>query len=208
MIRLLILSAMFLLNQSCGAQRPEEIDAGGPCEGCEAVLEYGEKELDSRDTIPGYEEEQAKLHISGTVYEADGKTPAENIVVYIHHTDREGFYTPAENASGWGKRHGKHRGWIKTGKDGSYNFYTFRPAHYPDRKSPQHIHVYIKEPGISPYYIDDILFTDDPKLTSKMINDRPRRGGNGVVTPKSEDSILQVERDIYLGRNIPGYPSD
>ena len=88
---------------------------GGQCEGCEAIYENKTpfSKLDWQLTLPGYNEAGPKLHVSGVVYKADGKTPAAGTVLYFYHTDQKGIY-PEGNEKGWGKRHGYIRGWLKT----------------------------------------------------------------------------------------------
>ena len=178
---------------------------GGPCQGCEAVFEYDDKKLSTIDTLPGFQENEPKLKISGTVFKRDGKTPAENVVLYIYQTDRNGVYPKKGNEKGWGKRHGYIRGWVKTDRTGNYTFYTFRPAAYPNGREPQHIHFTVKEPTINEYYIDDVVFEDDPMLTQEERNTLKQRGGSGIVTPVLKNGLVTVHRDIILGLNIPNY---
>ncbi len=73
---------------------------GGPCEGCEAVFEYGDRKLTPTDTLPGFEENKPKLKITGTIYKKDEKTPAENVILYIYHTNREGEYATRGDEKG------------------------------------------------------------------------------------------------------------
>lgn len=178
---------------------------GGPCEGCEAIYEYGQRILTATDTLPGFQENEPKMKVTGTVFSRDGKIPAENVILYIYHTDRTGIYAVKGNETGWDKRHGFIRGWTKTGKDGKYSFYTFRPGAYPNRSQPEHIHVLVKEPDRNEYYLDEYVFDDDPLLTDKKRQALENRGGSGIVKPVSENGILIVRRDIILGRNIPDY---
>lgn len=199
---------LFLLSlSSCHAQnkRFENQLVGGPCEGCEAIYEYGTRNLTSVDTLPKYIETTPKLKVTGIVYHKDGKTPAENIILYIYHTNREGIYETLGNEQGWARRHGYIRGWVKTGKDGQYTFYTFRPASYPDRSEPEHIHITVKEPSKNEYYIDSYVFDDDPLLTKSKRNNLSNRGGSGIVQPKPENELLTIRRDIILGYLIPNY---
>lgn len=205
---LLIFILLFTHSSCSGQEAPKakkQALVGGPCEGCEAIYEYGDKILRSTDTLPGFQENEPKLKVTGTIYQKDGTTPAENIILYIYHTNRKGLYQAEEGATGWAKRHGAARGWIKTGKDGKYTFYTFRPASYPNSRNPQHIHPTIKEPGTNEYYIDEYLFDDDPLLTEVARKQSSNRGGSGIVTPILENGIWTVQRDIILGKNIPNY---
>ena len=196
-----------LVLTSCQSQTRSDNNkkVGGPCEGCEAIYEYGEKRLTPIDTLPLFQQNEPKLKISGVVFKEDRKTPADNVIVYIYHTNRNGIYQTKGDEKGWARRHGFIRGWTKTGDDGKYTFYTFRPAGYPGRSDPEHIHVTVKEPDKNEYYIDDILFDDDPRLTKKEREARENRGGPGIVKPVKNGSVFGVSRDIILGMNIPGY---
>lgn len=175
---------------------------GGPCEGCEAVFEYGNGELSPVDTLPGFEKYDPKLKVSGTIYKNDGVTPAEDVILYIYHTNREGVYPTRGDEKGWARHHGYIRGWIKTDADGKYTFYTFKPGSYSS--NPAHIHPIILEPNGKYYYIDEYRFKRDPKLKNvKEYIDN--RGGSGIVELKKTGNFLVVERDIILGKNISNY---
>lgn len=195
------------LVTSCNAQTKDSTPklVGGGCEGCEAIFEYGNKKLTSTDTLPEFQNNEPKLKIAGTVFKKDGKTPAENVIVYIYHTNRSGIYETKGNETGWARRHGFIRGWVKTGKDGKYTFYTFRPAAYPDGSEPEHIHTTVKELDKNEYYLDDYLFDDDPILTQSTRNKLNNRGGSGIMKPIEANGILTIHRDIILGKNIPDY---
>ncbi len=208
----LLAPCIFFCLSSCAQQQTQkkitDIKAGGSCEGCEAIYEspVSFELLNETDTLPDFNESTIKMIISGTVFKADGITPAPGIVIYIYHTDKFGNYATKGNEKGWAKRHGYNRGWIKTNEKGEYTFYTIRPASYPNSKAPQHIHPVVKEPGISEYYIDEFLFDDDPNLTLANKNNEKQRGGNGIVTLIKKINIFYGIRNIYLGKNIPGYP--
>lgn len=178
---------------------------GGPCEGCEAVLEYGDQSLQAVDTLPGFEKFGPKLLVSGTIFQKDGISPASDVILYVYHTNRKGIYETRGNETGWGRYHGIYRGWLKTGKDGCYQFYTFRPAAYPTGGEPEHIHLTVKEPSKNEYYIDSIVFEDDPLLTKKERKEMKNRGGSGIVSPSKQGEMYLLHRDIVLGLNIPHY---
>lgn len=195
------------LGTTCNAQTKNLTSkpVGGRCEGCEAIYEYGNKKLTSTDTLPEYENNVPKLKIFGTVLKKDGISPAQDVIIYIYHTNRKGIYQTKGNETGWAKKHGFIRGWVKTGKDGKYTFHTFRPASYPDRSEPEHIHITVKEPNKSEYYLDDFIFADDPLLSKNKINKTGNRGGSGMMKPIHQNGILIIERNIILGKNIPNY---
>lgn len=194
---------------SCSAQEAGvstvKTKVGGPCQGCEAVFEFGNRELTSIDTLPNFQETSPKLKVSGSVYQKDGKTPAAGVILYIYQTNRAGIYEKKGDEQNWGKRHGYIRGWVKTGKDGSYTFYTFRPGAYPNRRAAEHIHLTIKEPNRNEYYADNFVFEDDPLLTEEEKKSLPNRCGSGILKLSIENEMLTAKRDLILGLNIPNY---
>lgn len=201
--------SIFFILVACQAQEQGEMDkaagkVGGPCEGCEAIYEWGDKKLSAVDTLADFKEQGPRLKLMGTIYHKDGKTPAKDVILYIYHTNQQGIYPTRGNETGWARRHGYLRGWIKTGADGSYTFYTLRPNTYPDRSEPAHIHATVKEPGLNEYYLDSYFFDDDPLLRKEKSASAPR-GGSGIVSLRYENGIAVAERDIILGLNIPAY---
>lgn len=186
-----------------------DIKVGAGCEGCEAIYESPESfdQLNEVDTLPDFDEAGPKLHISGIIYQPDGKTPAKDVVLYVYHTDQQGKYTArAGDQQGWAQRHGYIRGWIKTGSDGAYHLYTLVPASYPNSNNPKHIHPTVKEPGKTEYWIDEYLFADDPLLPKTERSRTQAVGGSGLLNTYVKDGILEAKRDIILGLNVRGYP--
>lgn len=180
---------------------------GGPCEGCEAIYEspVAFEQLKEMCWLPDWNEKGTRLAVNGVVYKQDG-TPAPGVIIYIYHTNQDGIYPKNNNDTGWGKRHGYLRGWLKTNEKGEYKFFTLKPGSYPQGRNPAHIHVTIKEPGLNAYWIDEFLFDDDPYLTAGERKNLRNRCGSGILKTKDVGNMLKAERNIYLGRNIPGYP--
>lgn len=180
---------------------------GKPCEGCEAVFEGLPKALSASGRIAPNSEPGRPLIVEGTVRWPDGSL-TDGVVIYAYHTNASGVYPRNARFAGQAaERHGMLRGWVRTGPDGRYRFATIRPGGYPDSDAPEHIHVHVLEPGRCTYYIDDVLFDDDPRLTPTKRKDLEKgRGGGGVSKPVQRDGLWTVTRDIELGKNIPGYP--
>lgn len=199
-----ILLGIFLLTYleiPLGAQT-----VGGPCEGCEAILEYGSQKLSSTDTLPEFKTHDNPMLISGTVYQLDGVTPAPNVIIYAYHTNEKGIYPTKGDEKGWARRHGYLRGWTKTDSKGQYAFYSFKPASYPSRTEAAHVHITVKEPDKNEYWIDAIEFEGDPLITPEKRGQKRQRGGSGIVSlSKNPDGLILCKRDIILGKNIPNY---
>lgn len=171
------------------------------CEGCEAIYEHDLGSLSWSVSIPPEGEAGEPLILTGRVYQPDGTTPAPDVVVYAYHTNAAGVYPTRRTERGWGRRHGYLRGWVKTNAEGEYRFETIRPASYPNRTDPAHIHMIVKEPDRREYWIDEVVFTDDPLVTERYRDHEEGRGGSGIVTPtRDATGTWTVRRDIVLER--------
>jgi protocatechuate 3,4-dioxygenase beta subunit len=199
----ILLFACLASTVSAGDARRE---VGGPCDGCEWALLGMPDTMAAESRIASADEPGEAMTLTGVVYASDGRTPAAGVVVYAYHTDATGHYPAIAAGPAKGVRHGRLRAWARTGADGRYTFQTIRPAPYPKRSIPAHVHIIPIEPGLAPYWIDDLVFTDDPLVTAAWRANHDGRGGNGVQTPKRDAAgTWRVTRDIVLGRNIPDY---
>lgn len=201
---LFFLSFLLHFTQLCTGQQSREklqYRAIGRCDGCEGIFEYGNRKLQPVDTLPDYEQNEPKLKLSGVVYQADGKTPASDVILFIYQTNQAGRYPKKGNETGWAKKQGYIRGWAKTDKDGIYTFYTFMPGSYGSGAA--HIHVGVLEPEGKYYFIEDYNFEGDPNLNNGYKS--KNRGGSGLVRLQKKGDLLIGERNIFLGLNIPDY---
>ena len=182
---------------------------GLPCEGCEAVFTGMPEKLESAARIAPRGEAGETMIITGRVLDSAGK-PRAHVIVYAYHTDASGIYPPpAKSLGAAADRHGRLRGWAVTDRDGRYSFTTIRPASYPGRRIPAHVHMHVIEPGCATYYIDELVFTDDPLLTpAERGQHQENRAGSGITAPRWDKAsgTWRVRRDINLGLNIPGHP--
>ncbi len=162
-----------------------------PCSSCIAP-----QNLSSQITITSKDEKGEPLVMSGTIYQPDGTTPAEGIVLFVYHTDSTGYYNKEDDAY-----NPRLRGWMKTGKDGKYEFKTIKPAPYPKRTTPAHIHAQIYSSQIPEYSIDDYWFEGDPFITpeakAKLLTGR---GGFSSIIKlmRNTEGILSGVRNIKL----------
>lgn len=88
---------------------------------------------------------------------------------------------------------------MRTNAQGEYRFITIRPAPYESRSDPAHVHMVVKEPERREYWIDEIVFTDDPLVDARYRARAENRGGTGIVTPtRDANGVWHVRRDITL----------
>jgi len=162
-----------------------------PCSSCLAP-----QNISWQTTIASQNEKGELLEMSGTIYQADGTSPAEGIVLFVYHTDSTGYYNKDDDPY-----NPRLRGYMKTGKDGKYEFKTIKPAPYPKRTTPAHIHAQIYGSQIPEYSIDDYWFEGDPFITpeekAKLLTGRG--GFNSIIKlTRAEDGILRGVRNIKL----------
>lgn len=194
-----------LLSFGALAQGRSDRAVGGPCDECDAMFEGMPSQFSWATNIASSGEPGEPMIISGTIYQKDGVTPAQGIMLYVYHTDNAGIYSTAPGQT-IAKRHGHLRGWMKTDAQGRYQFKSIRPGTYPNRGAPAHVHPLIKETGLTRYYIDEFRFEDDPLLTASERANQEKRGGSGIIAlKKNAQGVWVGRRDIILGMNIPGY---
>jgi len=117
--------------------------------------------LESEGRIAPGDEPGTPLIVDGQVFEPDGATPAVDVVVFAYHTDRDGLYSRPGEPGAW-----RLRGWVRTDETGRFRFHTVRPAPYPDRSDPAHIHVTFDSPLFGRQWTRSVLFADDPLVSA------------------------------------------
>lgn len=164
------------------------------------IYDFTEVVLNNTDTIPDFNTKPNKLMITGTIYESDGKTPAKDVMLYICQSDENGNYDMKRDENR--KRYVHHRGWIKTGADGKYTFYTFMPGKYfyGELKQIQRV---IKAPGQPEQELNAFFFNDDPLLPDLTLACRAKAVPSMLRLEKKGD-LLVATKDIKLvDKNIP-----
>jgi len=141
------------------------------------------------------------LIISGTIYAPDGHTPLEGISLWVYHTDATGHYSRLSE-SGGDNRNTRLHGLMQTNHEGRYEFRTIKPAPYPGRTSPAHIHAYVSGPGYPEYWIDEYLFEGDPFITDEMRQKLPGKGSFSSILKltRNSDGVFRGVRDIIVER--------
>lgn len=160
------------------------------------------EKLSSTVTVASANEPGERLVIRGKILEADGRTPAAGLRMYLWHTNAKGLYATNGSETGVQLHHGYLHAWLKTDGNGAYEINTIRPASYPNSKIPQHIHAALwPQDGRAPFYISDFVFSDDPFVDKAYIDGIKRwnyPGGNGVVTLSKQEDVWIGERNIIL----------
>lgn len=153
--------------------------------------------IPARIQIAGASEPGERMAISGRTLSWRTGEPVPGVIIYAYHTDNTGRYDggPA------GTRHARLRGWVRTGADGGYSFTSIKPAPYPDRTMPAHIHYIVLEPGKPPYWIDDVVFDGEFRVDAAYKAKMENRGGNGVTTLIRPNGVWTGVRDIRLERH-------
>ena len=153
-----------------------------------------------RATIAPANEPGERLVVTGFVFAADGKTPLQDIEVYVYHTDSAGLYNlDSRNSSD--PRLKTH---LWTNADGRYEFSTIKPGPYPQGGAAAHIHFVLTAPDVEKHHFE-IFFAGDRFLDAET----RRRSDVGsvckIVEPvKHADGVLHATCDIVYGAVTPG----
>ena len=169
---------------------PATLKGGAPCGSCIAP-----EKLSWKTVIPPENEPGEPLVVTGKIFQPDGKTPAEGMVLFVYHTDRTGYYNAQDDA-----RHPRLKGWMKIGADGKYEFRTIRPGAYPHRSTPAHIHAHLYGPGYSERSIEDYWLKDDPRINDSELKKMTEQGAHPAIVDlkHGSDGVWRGERDITL----------
>ena len=147
----------------------------------------------SKIDIAAANEPGKRMIVKGQVFKPDGRTPSAGVIVYVYHTDETGEYRADATGSP------KLKGWMKTDKEGRYEYRTIRPGAYPSRNQAAHVHVQFWSADVPPQWNYDLLFDDDP-----LVGERDRRlsadvGRFAFVSkPQSREGVLHVSLDYKL----------
>lgn len=183
------LNAGALALAGCGSDAPSAVSA--------SPVGETPKTLTWNTVITSKDEPGRPLVVSGRVYGPDGKTPLEGVTLYVYHTDNRGLY-PGDGRS----PEPRLRGWMKTDREGRYEFRTIKPASYPNSSNPEHVHTSASGPGYTERWLENFMFADDPLIAANV---RERFNGQGTFSPlmavkRDADGLLRCVRDIKLER--------
>ena len=140
----------------------------------------------SRIVITQPQKGEQPLLVEGQVLQADGKTPAADVVVYVFHTDARGVYNATRGAPP------RLRGWVRTDAQGRYAYRTIRPAPHPGGRDAARVHTQLWSYEVSAQWGTSLLFADDSRLP---VTDRLRSAALGrfgyVCSPRRDAQGVQ-----------------
>jgi protocatechuate 3,4-dioxygenase beta subunit len=158
-------------------------------------------ELTSVGRLAPPSEPGTRLVVHGRVFDPDGRTPADGVVVFAYQTDRDGIYFgPGKPGDPW-----RLRAWAKTTPDGRFELRTIRPGPYPGRNSPAHIHLFVETRRFGRQWTPSLRFADDPLLSAEDRAQSAAAGRfGGVCVVRLDGSIAHVDFVVKL-KPIPDF---
>ena len=135
-----------------------------------------------------------RMVIRGSIFAADGKTPVNGALLYVWQADARGIYPTHPK----GHKHGRLRGWARTGPDGRYEIRSIRPASYPNSTVPQHIHATLSAPGVAEHLVDEYWFEGDPHVSEAARKQVLARDPGAIVKLTREGGVWRGRRDLTL----------
>jgi len=138
-----------------------------------------------------------RIHLSGTIFDANGK-PVPGVKIFLYHTDATGYYSRPVNNPRQARLHGT----LWSNALGQYSFHTIKPAPYGDVTSPppMHIHVHLQPPDLPDHFVESFYFEGDTQLRIEELN-RSRdlgRFANIVSLSSSDAGVLKGLRDFRI----------
>ncbi len=131
--------------------------------------------------------------VHGRLFAKTGTDPVGGAVIFAYQTGQDGLYQ-RPGQPGW-----RLQGWARTAADGSFEFQTIRPAPYPDRSIPAHIHLSVEGPRIPRGWLPEVQFADDPLITDDDRRASEREGMFGHIRPvRTVDGVQLCDLNLRL----------
>ncbi|MDQ3022374.1 MAG: intradiol ring-cleavage dioxygenase [Bacteroidota bacterium] len=143
-------------------------------------------------------EKGKRIIIKGQIIREDGTTPYTDVIIYVYHTDDNGYYSKRGDETGFQKWHGYLHGWCKTDSEGRYEIHSIRPGRYPSNNAPAHIHWAIKDQNGKITYLNDFVFSDDSMVTEGYLSYLRLPGDNGIITLQENGGVMEGSRLTVL----------
>jgi protocatechuate 3,4-dioxygenase, beta subunit len=88
---------------------------------------------------------------------------------------------------------------VSTDAAGRFEFHTIRPAAYPGRQIPAHVHFTVFTPSGERYHAGEVQFEDDPLVSSSDRTRSRQEGAFGRVQPvRTEGGVQHVNVQLKL----------
>lgn len=135
------------------------------------------------------------LHLAGTIFKEDGKTPVPDSLIEIWQCEPDGLYDNVSDDY-------RYRASQKVSTTGKYHFITTKPVAYavednPSEFRPAHIHLRISAAGHQDL-ITQIYFAGDPYLNSDPSTKSPLSINRILSVRKVKDNESEIRFDIIL----------
>lgn len=135
------------------------------------------------------------LHLSGTIFKEDGKTPMPDCLIEVWQCQSDGLYDNVSDEY-------VYRGSQKVSANGKYHFITTKPVAYPVEEGspffrPAHIHMRISAIGQQDL-ITQIYFTGDPYLDSDPSTKSALSVNRILSLQRTGDNQSEIKFDIVL----------
>ena len=152
-------------------------------------------------TVITSQEPGEPLLVTGTIRDKAG-APLKGALIYVYQTSAKGWYSdkaPHFSGNSGDEKHARLFGYLNTNQNGQYEFRTIRPVGYPNSTLPAHIHIEIEVPGNEPHmFISEILFEDDPRLTSEVRERSLREGLVIFPVARGANGEWRVQADFRI----------
>ena len=137
------------------------------------------------------------LVIHGRILAPDGRQAIAGAIVFAYQTDRHGLYDlTGRDGQPW-----RLRGWVITDANGGFEFRTIRPAPYPGRGIPAHVHLTVETPQHGRQWTEEMQFNNDPLVAESGRRTSAALGLFGAVT--TVRTVNGVEHVVFHVRLKP-----
>ena len=110
------------------------------------------------------------------------------VMVYAYQTNARGHYATGHGETGCYRFHGSLHAFARTDTAGVVSFESIRPGPYPGRTDPQHVHVVVQFTDARGFYLNSLVFSDDPRVTPAYRASERDAGGSGIATPQRDST--------------------
>lgn len=136
------------------------------------------------------------MHLNGTIFAPDGKTPLSNVLIESWQCDEHEHYDNTSDDY-------LYRGSVRTGRDGKYSFKTIVAVPYKDGDAwrPAHIHLRISSDNYQDL-VTQIYFKGDPHIPGDPSSASAQSVNRILETKKNAAGEAVVKFDVVMGKSL------